>query len=386
MTEPLVSVVIPVFNGANYLACAIESALSQTYPHCETIVVNDGSTDDGATERIALSFGDRIRYFSKENGGVASALNLGIQKMRGDYFCWLSHDDYYLPDKVLHELQTIPPQYPDTLVYSDYVYLDTVTGHRLPVQMEKWCTERQLSTPLFPVMFQLIHGCATMIHRSHFDRVGLFDEAQRTTQDYDMWFRLFRNSRIRHCPHCDMTARLHPNAGNQTIPEFIDNACDFMIRTDRMLTDAERAEISGTPYRYYRQMYATIANTKYDKAKRYFAEAVAQGRFAYHCQDTAAKRKLLEVLLANCGMEPFEWLKALQGMAGNDAALDIHICQAMKRYCRMPQNRIARKIHRPQWSFRTRVLRILLEHGWGGITRKVMERVKRVINVRHRLG
>ncbi|HML43022.1 MAG TPA: glycosyltransferase family A protein, partial [Hyphomicrobium zavarzinii] len=56
------------------------------------VVVNDGSTDDGATERVALSFGERIRYVRKENGGVASALNRGIAEARGDYVSWLSHD------------------------------------------------------------------------------------------------------------------------------------------------------------------------------------------------------------------------------------------------------------------------------------------------------
>jgi glycosyltransferase involved in cell wall biosynthesis len=71
----LVSIVIPVYNGANYLADAIDSALNQTYSRFEIIVMNDGSKDNGATERVALSYGDRIRYFAKPNGGVASALN-----------------------------------------------------------------------------------------------------------------------------------------------------------------------------------------------------------------------------------------------------------------------------------------------------------------------
>lgn len=97
---PLVSIVIPVYNGANYLAQAIDSALAQTYPNVEVIVVNDGSTDGGATDEIARSYGDRIRYFVKENGGISSTLNYGISKMRGEYFSWLSHDDLYHPDKI----------------------------------------------------------------------------------------------------------------------------------------------------------------------------------------------------------------------------------------------------------------------------------------------
>ena len=80
--HPLVSIVIPVYNGANYMREAIDSALAQTYKNIEVIVVNDGSTDN--TDEIAKSYGDKIRYFKKENGGVATALNLGIREMRGE--------------------------------------------------------------------------------------------------------------------------------------------------------------------------------------------------------------------------------------------------------------------------------------------------------------
>src|SRR5258708_2119463 len=99
--QPLVSIVIPVFNGADFLREAIDSALAQTYPRKEIIVVNDGSTDGGATESITKAFGGKIRYFFKPNGHVASALNYGIANMAGDYFSWLSHDDMYYPNKIV---------------------------------------------------------------------------------------------------------------------------------------------------------------------------------------------------------------------------------------------------------------------------------------------
>ena len=105
--EPLVSIVIPVYNGSNFLQQAIDSALNQTYKNIEIIVVNDGSRDDGATEQIALSYGDKIRYFSKENGGVSTALNMGIANMKGEYFSWLSHDDMYKPEKIEKQIEAI---------------------------------------------------------------------------------------------------------------------------------------------------------------------------------------------------------------------------------------------------------------------------------------
>ena len=95
MQHPKVSVIIPVYNGSNYLSDAINSALSQTYSNLEIIIVNDGSSDNGKTKEIALSYGNKIKYIEKENGGVSSALNTGIKNMTGEYFSWISHDDIF---------------------------------------------------------------------------------------------------------------------------------------------------------------------------------------------------------------------------------------------------------------------------------------------------
>src|SRR5665647_567426 len=93
---PKVSIVIPVYNGSKYLGEAIDSALAQTYKNLEIIVSNDGSSDNGATERVAKSYGDKIIYLGKkDNGGASTALNAAIKVMTGEYFSWLSHDDMY---------------------------------------------------------------------------------------------------------------------------------------------------------------------------------------------------------------------------------------------------------------------------------------------------
>ena len=121
--NPMVSIIIPVFNGANYIREAIDSALAQTYKNIEVIVVNDGSIDD--TDQIVLSYGNKVRYFTKENGGVSSALNLALREMRGEYFSWLSHDDLYLPDKVKIQIEHLNLlKEKDVILYSNYVYID----------------------------------------------------------------------------------------------------------------------------------------------------------------------------------------------------------------------------------------------------------------------
>lgn len=96
---PVVSVIIPVYNGAKYLMEAIDSVLSQTFTDFELLVVDDGSTDE--TWGLIQSYGSRVRGFRKLNGGVASALNLGIRESRGKWIAWLSHDDAFLPKKLV---------------------------------------------------------------------------------------------------------------------------------------------------------------------------------------------------------------------------------------------------------------------------------------------
>ena len=128
-TNPLVSVIIPVFSrvpeGADYLKEAIASALAQSYKNIEVLVINDGSNDQGACEQVALSFGSQVRYFSKKNGGTASALNYGISKMRGQYFSWLSHDDCYLHDKIKNQIEMLKSlNDKNTLIYSGYNLID----------------------------------------------------------------------------------------------------------------------------------------------------------------------------------------------------------------------------------------------------------------------
>ncbi len=100
MSEPFVTVLIDTYNYGHFIEEAIESVLSQDFPmeDVEILVVDDGSTDDTA-ERVK-KYGPRIRYFYKENGGQASAFNLGISKAHGEIVALLDADDYFLPGKL----------------------------------------------------------------------------------------------------------------------------------------------------------------------------------------------------------------------------------------------------------------------------------------------
>ncbi len=191
--EPLVSIIIPVYNGSDYMREAIDSALAQTYKKIEVIVVNDGSMDDGKTDRIARSYGDKIRYFSKENGGVSTALNKGIIEAKGEYISWLSHDDVYIKDKIMRQVQYLNEHFNEGIdrwiLYSNYSIIDEnsrkIGTMKNPPTAPEQFYEALLSKPEF-----VMNGCTALIPRNAFECVGLFNEKLRTSQDYDMWLRL----------------------------------------------------------------------------------------------------------------------------------------------------------------------------------------------------
>ena len=208
--SPKVSIVIPVYNGSDYLREAIDSALAQSYGNVEVIVVNDGSDDGGRTEEIARSYGERIRYFRKENGGVASALNLGIREMGGEYFSWLSHDDVYLPGKVETQLRRLSGG-PDVVLYGDYELMDA-ESNRIGVNRIPPIDPRRFRHAL--VTSYPIHGCTALVPKACLDVMGGFEEGRRTTQDYAMWFRMARRIDFVHIPELLIRSRIHPKQGS----------------------------------------------------------------------------------------------------------------------------------------------------------------------------
>ena len=235
MPRPKVSIVIPVYNGANYLREAVDSALAQTYPEIEVLVVNDGSTDGGRTEAIARSYGSRIRYLEQRNGGVASALNAGIRAMTGDYLSWLSHDDVYLPTKVESEVARVASAPSGAVLFSDYEYIDA----RGRVLGEKRFHGRTDAMRVELVAGDPIHGCTTLVPRRSLEAVGPFDVTLRTIQDYDMWFRLAGQFPFVHVPEVLLRARLHAEQGMRTIPSHHEEAARQLARFVDEISDED---------------------------------------------------------------------------------------------------------------------------------------------------
>lgn len=265
---PRVSIIIPVYNGSNYLHEAIDSALSQSYKNIEIIVVNDGSSDGGKTEEIAHSYGVRIRYFYKVNGGVASALNLGIREMTGEYFSWLSHDDVYYPDKIEVQVNSLHNIKKISILYSDYDFIDS--GSRFirsckikPVKPNKFRYALITSTP--------VNGCTTLIPKACFDEAGIFNEDWPTTQDYELWMRMAKKFEFRHIPKSLVKTRLHAEQGAHTIVTHDDEVNNLYIKylnefsiDDFMTMTGEKSAAS-----FYAKLAINFKKREYETASLY---------------------------------------------------------------------------------------------------------------------
>ena len=258
--NPLVSIIIPVYNGSNYLNEAIDSALAQTYKKIEVLVINDGSEDGNETEQIVLSYGTRIRYFYKPNGGVASALNLGIEKMNGEYFSWLSHDDKYYNNKIEKQVERLKElSDKTTVIFSGWSVIGNngkVIHHVLPLNRY---SEKQLGIPLFALFHGQINGCSLLVHKSHFERVGLFNEQLPTTQDYDLWFRIMRNAKIVCCEDVLSMTRIHrQQVSKKVCKEHSAEADNLWIHMMDTLFEQEKININGSEYSFYKNIYCLM--------------------------------------------------------------------------------------------------------------------------------
>ena len=283
-----VSIVIPAYNASNYLAEAIDSALAQTYPNIEIIVVNDGSKDDGATERVALSYGDKIRYFAKENGGSSSALNVGIANMTGEWFSWLSHDDLYIPEKVEKQLAYIEKIQRGDADITKHIFFSAselidANGNVIRTFDRKKSEKLAEKVNAFPHTGYLIaeptihnfHGCSCLVHRDAFLDIGNFDETLRLLNDIDLWFRLYAaDYTVHYIPEPLVKGRVHSKQVSKSIgfsyhnPEqdmFWNRSLDWLL--------ANYPEEEQLFYRFGRNAYLKTRNEEGDRAFQYVKSA-----------------------------------------------------------------------------------------------------------------
>jgi glycosyltransferase involved in cell wall biosynthesis len=185
---PLVSVVIPAYNAARYVAPTLESVFAQTFTDYEIVLVNDGSPDTPALESALQAYQSRIRYLTQENRGPSSARNAGIRAATGKYVAFLDSDDSWLPQHLARQVAMLEADSSLQMVYANGLYLrgELAVGilfdsspQVLPVDLDALLDERST-----------VITSSTVVLRQALVNVGLFDEQLRRCEDYDLWLRL----------------------------------------------------------------------------------------------------------------------------------------------------------------------------------------------------
>jgi glycosyltransferase involved in cell wall biosynthesis len=192
---PSISTIIPTYNRANFIGEALESALQQTRPADEIIVVDDGSTDD--TEKIVAQYAGKVRYIRQENAGPSAARNRGFQAAAGDCIALLDSDDLWVNDKLERQLATLA-QHPDLdLIFGLEAKFNAGNQSEPPAINDQDYFDCLNSVDcIIPDAFGLllkenffVATSSVLFRKSCIQKVGLLDVTVRLAEDYEYWLR-----------------------------------------------------------------------------------------------------------------------------------------------------------------------------------------------------
>jgi glycosyltransferase involved in cell wall biosynthesis len=226
---PLVSVIVPVYNGEKYLGEAVESIRRQPHPRVEIIVVDDGSTDQSAA--LAERLSPPVRLIRQPHRGLPAAHNRGVAAAGGDFIAFLDCDDLWMEDKLSIQLALL----------REHSGIDIVLGHTRRMWMaasgDDGILRRHVSEPVLALSLG-----AALVRRSVFDTVSTFDETITHSDDWD-WFMRARELGVRLVVHPEVTVLYRRHGGNMT-----NQVGESMVSFARMLQKSIiRRRAQGTP-------------------------------------------------------------------------------------------------------------------------------------------
>jgi glycosyltransferase involved in cell wall biosynthesis len=191
-TTPTVSVIIPAYNIAPYIAETLDSVFAQTFTDFEVIVVNDGSPDTEDFERALAPYLDRLVYLKQENGGASVARNAGLRAARSEFVAFLDGDDLWLPNYLEEQMKFMQTRGCD-LACADAIFFGDESKNGA-TYMTAWMDDAPQAGDF--TFLELVDAKRSVItsgvvaRRQSIVNVGLFDEELRRAQDFDLWLRL----------------------------------------------------------------------------------------------------------------------------------------------------------------------------------------------------
>ncbi len=203
---PLVSIVTPSYNQAQFLEQTIRSVLGQGYPNIEYMVVDGGSTD-GSME-IIRRYADRLAWWvSEKDQGQADAINKGLRRAKGEIVAWLNSDDLYLPDAIARAVQAFRSHPEAGLVYGDVQAIDEYGNIINLLRYGDWGLDGLLA-------FRVIGQPAVFMRRSVLEQAGYLDPSFHFLLDHQLWLRMARLAGTTYVPETWAAARFHGESKN----------------------------------------------------------------------------------------------------------------------------------------------------------------------------
>lgn len=249
---PLITIVTPSFNQAQFIEETIQSVLRQDYPHIEYIVI-DGGSIDGSID-IIKKFEKHIAYWvSEPDTGQSNAINKGFAKATGEIFAWLNSDDMLLPSAARVAAYFLSQETKFGLIYSDRLEID-IKGNVIGLLQ---CPEHNPS--MFKMNFTLPQE-TVFFRRDIFEKAGRLDEQLHFAMDFDIWCKMAVSSKMKHLPVFSGCFRRHERSKSvQFHDSFNDVSNRFMQEHEQVF---KRHFGSGPPSELRMNIYRLYRKTK----------------------------------------------------------------------------------------------------------------------------
>jgi glycosyltransferase involved in cell wall biosynthesis len=206
-SKPLVSIITPSFNQAEFLEETLLSVLNQDYGNVEYLVVDGASTDGSAA--IIEKYAERLSWWvSEPDGGQAEAINKGMQRAKGEIVAWLNSDDIYYPDAIAQAVNALNSNPDASMVYGN---LDSIRrdGSRFnTIRYQPYSLDELLS-------FRMLGQPSVFMRRNMLKQVGLLDQEYQFLLDHHLWIRLAKQGNLVHVNETWAAARHHSGAKNR---------------------------------------------------------------------------------------------------------------------------------------------------------------------------
>ncbi|HBC47709.1 MAG TPA: hypothetical protein DEO84_02180 [candidate division Zixibacteria bacterium] len=278
---PLISVIIPTYNSAVYIEEALKSIFEQTYQDFEIIIVDDGSTDN--TRQILRKYGERIQYIFQANGGPSSARNNGIRKARGKYIAFLDADDRWLPTKLQKQLSIFERNNTIGMVTTGACSFDEKGVFGYSTNKRATLMQGNIARNIF--LHSNIGTPTVLVKKEVFDKIGLFEENIRQSEDDNMWIRIAANYDVELIDEALIQVRNHPSRMTLNRTELLESvqASIDLLKTkygEKVRRSIESAVPIKLAHLQFAVGYGFYENGFYKEARKAFAKG-AYYRFWY---------------------------------------------------------------------------------------------------------